>query len=329
VTAYQIAVFSNGADHLAATLRQTLLERLGNLGIDPGSVSFLDTTTVQSRDPKAPIVGAFLSLTENPVRDAGLAELVQNGELVVPVVEDCSRFNSFVFDELRGLNGVPFRTGDPKLEEIASVLLEGLSLLRRSRRLFISYRRAETQSIAIQLYEILDRHGFDVFLDTHSVRPGEPFQDVLWHRLADTDVIVLLDSPGFASSRWTEEELARANSTNIQILQLIWPTNKIEAAAAFSRALTLASNDFVGDDVVGHSARLHDDVAEKVVTEVESLRARALASRHTYLVQEFCGEATRLGLSPHMQPQRFITLELRPGVFIAAVPTVGVPDAIR
>jgi TIR domain-containing protein len=329
VTAYQIAVFSNGADHLAATLRQTLLERLGNLGIDPGSVSFLDTTTVQSRDPKAPIVGAFLSLTENPVRDAGLAELVQNGELVVPVVEDCSRFNSFVFDELRGLNGVPFRTGDPKLEEIASVLLEGLSLLRRSRRLFISYRRAETQSIAIQLYETLDRHGFDVFLDTHSVRPGEPFQDVLWHRLADTDVIVLLDSPGFASSRWTEEELARANSTNIQTLQLIWPTNKIEAAAAFSRALTLASNDFVGDDVVGHSARLHDDVAEKVVTEVESLRARALASRHTYLVQEFCGEATRLGLSPHMQPQRFITLELRPGVFIAAVPTVGVPDAIR
>ena len=111
----------------------------------------------------------------------------------------------------------------PKIRDwdrVASVLLEGLGLLRKSRRLFISYRRVETQGVAIQLYEQLDASGFDVFLDTHSLRPGEPFQEVVWHRLADTDVVVLLDSPGFLASRWTEEELARANSTNLQILQL-------------------------------------------------------------------------------------------------------------
>jgi hypothetical protein len=329
VTNYQVAIFANGSDVVASTLQETLLKRLEDLGIDKHQVSFLDSLTVQSRDFKAPVVGVFLGLAENPIRDVELAKLVHDGVLVVPVIKDLSKFNSFVFDELRGLNGIETRPDDPNLEEIASVLLEGLSLLRKSRRLFISYRRAETHSVAIQLYEILDRHGFDVFLDTHGVRPGEPFQDVLWHRLADTDVIVLLDSPGFASSRWTEEELARANSTNIQILQLIWPKNKLEAVAAFSKAMRLGDDEFVSTDQVGNDARLREDVVEKLVAEVESLRARALAARHAYLVEEFCAEANRLGLSPYMQLQRFITVEPRPGIFVAAVPTVGVPDAVR
>ena len=61
------------------------------------------------------------------------------------------------------------------------------------------------------------------------MRPGEPFRDVLWHRLADTEVIVLLDSPQFLDSRWTEEELSNANFTNVQILQLIWPSHSFSA----------------------------------------------------------------------------------------------------
>ena len=105
---------------------------------------------------------------------------------MVPVVPTLDRFSEFVPDDLRPINGMALRSEDPELERVASVLLEGLGLLRKSRRLFISYRRVETQGIAIQLYEQLDGNGFDVFLDSHSIRPGEPFQEVLWHRLADT-----------------------------------------------------------------------------------------------------------------------------------------------
>jgi hypothetical protein len=113
------------------------------------------------------------------------------------MVPKLAQFNDFVFDELRGINGMELKADDPQLERLAGVLLEGLGLVRKSRRLFISYKRSETQGVAIQLYEALDHGGFGVFLDTLSIRPGEPFQEVLWHRLADTDVIVLLDSPGF------------------------------------------------------------------------------------------------------------------------------------
>lgn len=194
--------------------------------------------------------------------------------------------------------------------------------------MFISYRRVETQGIAIQLYEVLDARGFDVFLDTHSIRPGEPFQDVLWHRLADTDVIVLLDSPKFLESRWTEEELAKANSTNVQILQLIWPAKSLSASSAFSRAFPLVVDDFEGG-TLGANARLESATAERISVEVESLRARALAARYAYLVEELCQEAKKLGLNPHLQPDRFITLEPTADKFYVAVPAVGVPDAVR
>lgn len=250
--------------------------------------------------------------------------------MVVPVVPQLVEFTQFVPDDLRSVNGMDLRPEDHDLNRVASVLLEGLSLLRRSRRLFISYRRLETQGIAIQLYELLDGHGFDVFLDSHSIRPGEPFQEVLWHRLADTDVIVLLDSPGFLDSRWTAAELAHANSTNLQILQLIWPDSTLQAAAAFSRPFPLAGTDFFDSkDVLGASARLRDACLERVAVEVESLRARALAARHAYLVQEFCAEAAAIGLVPQVQPERFILLKTKSDKYFITVPTVGVPDAVR
>jgi hypothetical protein len=178
--------------------------------------------------------------------------------------------------------------------------------------------------------ELLDAHGFDVFLDSHSIRPGEPFQEVLWHRLADTDVVVLLDSPGFLDSRWTEEELARANSTNLQILQLIWPGSTLTSMAAFSKPFPLSDGDFHAPaDLLGMTARLRDPCLERVAVEVESLRARALAARHAYLVEECFLEATAAGLHPQVQPERFILLKTKSGKHYITVPTVGVPDAVR
>jgi hypothetical protein len=331
MSVYQIAIFANGADTYAATLRTTIQRNISDLGIPFGMLSFLDDAAVSARDRKSPTVGVFFGLTPHPApATSALSDLIKDAALVVPIVPVLNRFNEFVPGDLQPINGMALRPEDPGLERIASVLLEGLGLLRKSRRLFISYRRVETQGIAIQLYEQLDANGFDVFLDSHSIRPGEPFQEVLWHRLADTDVVVLLDSPGFLSSRWTEEELARANSTNLQILQLIWPGSTLTSAAAFSKPFTLSESDFlVPTELLGATARLSDACIEKVTIEVESLRARALAARHAYLVQEFFSEAIISGHAPQVQPERFILLETKAGNHYITVPTVGVPDAVR
>jgi hypothetical protein len=208
-------------------------------------------------------------------------------------------------------------------------LLENFRLLRPDRRLFISYRRAEAQGIAIQLYEKLDALGFDVFLDTRGVPPATDFQSVLWHRLADSDVVVLLDTPGFRQSRWTRDELARANATSIQILHFLWPGSSPDGTSAFSEFHELEVADFVGADHIGENARLGSATVDAIGVMVESLRARALAARHRYLVDNFCDQARALGQSATVQSTRFIALELTNSQNIAVVPAVGVPNAIR
>ena len=72
------------------------------------------------------------------------------------------------------------------------------------------------------MYKALESHHFDVFLDTHSIEKGELFQEELWHRMTDCDVILLLNTPGFLESHWCKEELAEAGSKQIGIVQLVW-----------------------------------------------------------------------------------------------------------
>lgn len=259
-----------------------------------------------------------------------LRDLLDDGHLIVPVVEDYGAFTKLVPPDITHLNGISIADCGADFERLAARILEALDLLRETRRLFISYRRNETSSVAGQLYESLDASGFDVFLDTHgTLRPGEPFQEVLWHRLADTDVAVVLDSPGFMASRWTEEELARANASNIQILQILWPGQSEAAPAAFSTFYPLAEPDFVGSEILGHGARLRDDAVNAIVDSVESLRARAIGARHSFLVREFIHEVRSAKLDVRMTLNRAIIVSGHGGEPILVQPAVGVPDAVR
>jgi hypothetical protein len=331
MSTYQIVILAPAGLPQAEMLRKTIERRFSDLGIAPQLLVFFDEVTVGTRDKKSPTIAAYFGLTAtSPSATAALIDIIDEAVIVLPVVSQLDGFNHYVPRELSAINGMALRSEDPALEQVASVLLEGLGLLRKNRRLFISYRRMETRAIAIQVYELLDSQGFDVFLDSHSIRPGEPFQEVLWHRLADTDVVVLLDSPGFLGSRWTEEELAHANSTNLQILQIVWPGNVLPAIAAFSTPFALDQRDFFDpNDRLGETARLRDACLSKMAIEVESLRARALAARHSYLVHEFISEVTSAGFLPLLQPDRYIQFQTKSGESYITVPTVGVPDAIR
>jgi hypothetical protein len=326
---YQVAILAPNAFAEAEILRDTIERRVADLGVPAEALQFFSDEDVASVDPKAAVVGVYLALSSAARHlSPGLERLLQSGTTIVPVVQNRERIADLLPERLRAINAMEVAGEDPRLERIAAVVLENLSLLRLTRRLFISYRQAETAHVAIQLYGNLDAHGFDVFLDAQSIRPGERFAEVLWHRLADTDVIVLLDSPGFLQSRWTVEELARANTSNIQILQLIWPETTLVAEAAFSRPFPLRRTDFRDTQTSGREAALTDECLQRIAISVEALRARALAARYTYLVREFLLEAETEGLAPVIQPQRVISLEAG-GRSVAVVPTVGIPDALR
>src|ERR1700733_806762 len=228
----------------------------------PGSAAALDQ--------KMPAVAVYCGLVPaasfQTDDEAILGHFVSNGYLVVPVVTDLNSYRSAVPPVLEGLNGVALADCGAECERIAARIMEGFGLLRERRRLFISYRRKDSSGVAAQLYEALDLAGYDVFLDTHgAIKPGEPFQEILWHRLADTDVVVLLDTPDFLGSRWTEEELARANNSNLQILQVLWPGQKEVSSAAFSTFHPLKHEDFLSTDILGPTAHLTEDQVGEIV----------------------------------------------------------------
>ena len=319
VTKYQVILIGD-KNSLIGNILEALFRHVAELGLNKESILVLQDSNFYTEYKKnAPAFCLYFGNTIGEFKDLCILDsLLKDATLVLPVVTDLNEFGKSTPASLKNINGFELPSLN-EVEKLVACILEGLSLLRLSRRLFISYKRDESSSVAIQLFEKLEKNGFDVFLDTHSIRPGEPFQEELWHRMADTDVVVLLNTPGFLKSNWTTEELAKANSMSIGILQLIWPGHTLEREAEISIPYQLKNSDF-------HENTLKDETAKIVVAQIESLRARSLASRRDNIITEFisssCGK-----IKADLQSEKFITVTSSNGKKHIVIPTVGVPQA--
>src|SRR3546814_2597055 len=112
------------------------------------------------------------------------------------------------------------------MTERASTMLECVGLLRRQRRVFVSYRRVESRETALQLHDLLASRGFDVFFETHDIMPGDPFQDVVLSRTVASDDMVMLDTPIYIDNRWTRQEIGREGAKELKILPVSWDEHK-------------------------------------------------------------------------------------------------------
>ncbi len=256
-------------------------------------------------------------------------EIIKNqkldGNVVLPIY--LNEFSKEMPDILSNQNGLKYENN---IKKISNLVIEGFELLRKSRKIFISYKRSESSIIAIQLYELLEKNNFDVFLDTHSVDKGEEFQEELWHRMTDCDVILMLNSKGFIKSEWCNKELEKAHLKRIGIVHLIWPDSDFDdfAHLAYSKKLTNSDFDkpFFADLTKG---RLNGVVLDEIINLVESTRARNLASRQDSLITEFTQAAHNNHVEVNLQYSRYITQDLVSGKRIVYIPTVGVPQSIN
>lgn len=261
--------------------------------------------------------------SNNKELDLGiLATLKEDATLILPIVSDLTKFNSLIPDDLKNQNGFSLANKDD-IPRLVSCILEGFSLLRASRRVFISYKRSESSDIAIQLYEALEKSGFDVFLDTHSIRPGEPFQEELWHRMTDSDIIVLLNTKNFLGSHWTKQELAKASSLSIGVIQVIWPDSNLMREAEICTPIQLKDEDFINNS----SPKLIESIINDIISSTESLRARTLAARQDNLTSEFISFAKQSQVEVTLHQDKFISLYKNDEEYII-IPTIGVPQSL-
>lgn len=324
---YQIIVMGQ-KDTRLALLKSAVNARAIDLGINPNEIFYLDESEFMGvYDRKKPTFGLYFGNQAKTV-PIPLNRLEEDSIIIAPIVTSKTNVAVEIPDELQHINAIEVGMSGDNISRLVSLVFETFRLLRKERGIFISYRRKGSQPLANRLYEELDSRGFDVFIDIRSVPPAVDFQAELWHRMSNVDTILLIDTPGFREGRWTKAELAQANLLGIQTLHLLWPGQTEDPRFAFSRFVKLSVTDFSGP-TPGRGATLKQAVVDNICDLAEMLRAEATAIRYAHLVDNFCDAVRDLNFEPSVQPERWISVDLRNGSSLAVVPTVGCPTSDR
>lgn len=257
---------------------------------------------------------------ENPPI-ANIEELLQLGIPILPITSDPSRVSAEIPSMLQGINCLSYTDGGA--QRVATALLECVGLLPRQRRVFLSYRRGEAREAALQLFDELSARQFDVFLDTHGIPPAEDFQTMLWHRLCDSDVLLMLDTPNYFESRWTSAEFGRALAKGISVLQVSWPN-----CTPSARTATASRAQLQGNEVNPNTGLLSECAVERICLQLEEVRSKSHAVRSINLASNLRNAIETIG-GQHIGigPNKAIHFQLPDGRDVVVYPTVGVPTS--
>lgn len=321
-------------DHqLLPKVKDVFFERIDELGIDRAFFKIIDRDNLKGYTDANPAFCIYMGQrTETSFLDEAIInKLVKDATLLLPLIEeDLSEFNNLVPKPIQKYNGLSSlgSTLEAIVNKVVNNALEAFNLLKTKRRAFVSYKRSDSSGVAIQLYEYLEQHNFDVFLDTHSIRKSEPFQEELLQRMIDSDVIVLLSTEKYLESEWTQKELSEANLASIGLVQIVWPEYNVIQGAQLSEIYKLEASDFINDDFRNVNAKLTDDSLLKIVQFTEALRARTLASRQDKLISTFMHYAEKSKVTATLSSHKFIELD-RNGKKSIVVPAIGIPKALN
>ena len=270
-------------------------------------------------DQQRSSAAAFFGGHEPPL--ANVARLLARGIPLLPVASDINRVSAEIPALLQPLNCLAYTAGGA--QRVATALLECAGLLPRQRRVFVSYRRGEAREAALQLFDALSARLFDVFLDTHGIPPAEDFQTMLWHRLCDSDVLLMLDTPGYFESRWTSAEFGRALAKGISVLRVGWPDTTPSA-----RTATASRAELLPEEVDPTTGRIADGAVDRICLQLEEVRSQSHAVRSVNLVsnlrnaiQTIGGQVVGVGAN------RAVYVQLPDGRNVVVYPTVGVPTS--
>lgn len=81
MSSYQFAVFADGAESHAETLRNAIRRNSADLGISLDLLALFDDKTAATRDRKAPTVGVYFGLTRYPGASPALSGLLKEATM--------------------------------------------------------------------------------------------------------------------------------------------------------------------------------------------------------------------------------------------------------
>lgn len=321
---YQLIFLGDIENPVCRAIRDRFHEKIREMGVmEDMFIDVFATNFDKDYQNKQPSFVYYFGKKDHQGKDEAILEkLMSNGDPILPLYFTEDAFYKEIPKVIQKMNGKLYQ--EMKLDECVNCALESLRLMRKNRKLFISYRRSDSSKIANQLFDALIRCNYDVFLDAYSIRASENFQDELHHRLSDCDVLIQLYTNGFKDSKWCLQEIAAANQKQIGVVEIVWPDVELDKHNYLCEPFILKPDLFKGDfkDV---NTLLKDDVVEQISYTIESVRARNMAARQDNLVGEFISEAEKQG-KQLIQEYVYLTERKDRGVRVF-IPAVGVPQS--
>lgn len=320
---YEFAVLGSVTPKQRQSLINSIQQMASEFELDiDNQIIIYDAETVKQRNRSSAFAAVYFGGLPQVDIDAANSIFTESVP-IIPVVNSLEQFSICIPEFLQPTNGFCLNGQDTEIKELATLMMECVGLLRRQRRIFVSYRRTESRDAALQIHDLLMRKGFDVFLDTHDIRPGEPFQDVLWHKLCDSDVLIMLDTPTYFESRWTREEIGRARAKEIHVLRVVWPNHEPNKMADLSETIYLDNEDLEND-----SGPLTIEKIEEISLKVESVRSRSIAARYMSITGRLRADVERIGARfEGVGAHRAIAIRLIDDRKLWLYPVVGIPTA--
>jgi len=317
---YRICIFGD-ATRFVAAIRSSLIEQLSDFDLKVGQEVELQISPTNPAAVSEILATVGIYFGNDPITPYLKPEAIQSHHPIIPIVSHLNRCGAELPREVSEFNAMESE-GEGKSVAIASSILECLGLMPSRRRVFLSYRRTESRNIALQLFDELSSRQFDVFLDTHEVRPGAIFQDVLWHHLCDADVLLMLDTETYFESRWTVEEFGKANLKKAAILRIGFPNVVRDKNLSVTDSIDLEKIDFDEHGLI-NAANL-DTIADGV----ERLRSKSIAVRQANLIGSYRTAVSQLnGTVEKPGPLRRLVTTFPSGKRLTVYPAVGVPTS--
>jgi hypothetical protein len=292
-TTYGVQVIYRDRDDWMTQLREAVAAELLDVGLHRTVTVAVSTAPAA---PNAPSVGVYLGSPAAAADVVLLAEIdgaMIAGLVVVPVVDDLTKFSTDVPPSLAAINGFAWKGQEPA-RRLARLLLAELGIEETQRRVFLSHKRDDGLGTAEQLHDTLSHRGFTPFIDRFAIREGTYVQEAIADALEDHAFLLLVETPLAHTSDWVFDEVDYALSHTMGTLIVQWPGDPSPVPGSNSLPrLTLAATDLM-QDAHGYDI-LTDSALDVVVAAVEAAHAQGLVRRRRLLIRSIEEAAAAAG----------------------------------
>lgn len=285
---YQILLLGEN-NELLHVVQSRLETTLNEMHLSEDSYEFVFPNTFDAKSLGTnPSVALYFTSETSYDKDSNLVSLLKKKSVVIiPIVDAFDNAGRLLPEPLKEINAARISNidDDNGIIVVTNHVLSNLGLLTKERNVFISYKRADSQALANRFYDKFLHAGYTVFLDTESLSASVKFQETLKHRLADSFVLILLNSKHFFddTSKWTLEEYHTAQNLRIGICSILMPSVEVKRELSFNEIIRLEETDFEDDN----QTDIKEEKLNKLVLHIKSIYARLYESRKQSLVNAF------------------------------------------